>query len=291
MPNRRVHIALLGLVLAIIGVSPVLAQDEPRVSFSSSVEYSIGDYGTGNDTTIVYVPFTLGVRPFDHFWLNLTVPYLYQNGQNVVLTGGGVAVKGKKSNGKLTRPTTSTTESGLGDVLAKASLIVVEEKDFIPEITPYFKVKFPTADEHRGLGTGEFDETLGVDISKLLVGNLFGYLEFAYTFIGEPPGTTLHNTFGWSVGAAYVIVPPFSIFAFFEGATAIAPGQDDPLDIRVGAEYRLMKALKLTGAVTRGLSNGSADLGRLGHPHASLLNDSGMAMLQMATSDAAWGCE
>jgi len=173
-------------------------------------------------------------------------------------------VKGKKSNGKLTRPTTSTTESGLGDVLAKASLIVVEETEVLPEITPYFKVKFPTADKDRGLGTGEFDETLGVDVSKLIIGSLFGYVELAYTFIGEPLGTTLHNTFGWSVGAAYAIAQPFSVFAFIEGATAIAPDQDNPLDIRVGAEYRIIKALKLTGAVMRGLSNGSADWGFTG---------------------------
>ena len=261
MTRRRVGTALLGIVLAIVGVWPAFAQDEPWVSLSTTVDYSVGDYGTGKDTTLLYVPFTLGVRPFDRFWLNLTVPYIYQTGQNVVLTGGGVAVKGKKSNGKLTRPATSTTESGLGDVLAKASFVLIPEKEFIPEVTPYFKVKFPTADKDRGLGTGEFDETLGVDVSKLLIASLFGYVELAYTFIGEPSGTTLHNSFGWSVGAAYAIVQPFSVFAFLEGATAIAPGQADPLDIRVGAEYRVIKALKLTGAVTRGLSNGSADWG------------------------------
>jgi hypothetical protein len=161
MTRRRVQIALLGLVLAIVGVRPALAQDEPRVSFSTSVDYSVGDYGTGKDTTLVYVPFTLGVRPFDRFWLSVTVPYLYQTGQNVVLTGGGVAVKGKKSNGKLTRPATSTTESGLGDVLAKASFILIPEKEFIPEITPYFKVKFPTADKDRSLGTGELMKPSG----------------------------------------------------------------------------------------------------------------------------------
>jgi len=252
---------VMGVALVLLGAVPVLAQDEPRVSLSTSVDYSVGDYGTGKDTTLLYVPFTLGVRPFDRFWLSVTVPYIYQTGQNVVLTGGGVAVKGKKSNGKLTRPATSTTESGLGDVLAKASLVLIPEKEFIPEITPYFKVKFPTADKDRGLGTGEFDETLGINVSKLLIASLFGYVELAYTFIGEPSGTTLHNSFGWSVGAAYAIVQPFSVFAFLEGATAIAPGQDDPLDIRVGAEYRIIKALKLTGAVTRGLSNGSADWG------------------------------
>ena len=83
-----------GLVLAfplvLLIVTPVLAEDDPRVSLSTSVNYSVGDYGTGKDTTIVYVPFTLGVRPIDQLWLSLTVPYLYQNSQKVVVTGGGV---------------------------------------------------------------------------------------------------------------------------------------------------------------------------------------------------------
>ena len=51
------------------------------------------------------------------------------------------------------------------------------------------------------------------------------------------------------------------MFAFLDGATSVAPGQDDPLEIRVGAEFKLMKSLKFTGSATRGLSNGSPDWG------------------------------
>ena len=54
---------------------------------------------------------------------------------------------------------------------------------------------------------------------------------------------------------------PFTIFEFLDGSTAIAPGQDDPLELRVGAEFRIVKALKLTGSVMKGLSDGSADWG------------------------------
>ena len=201
MTRRRARTALLGIVLAIVGVRPAFAQDEPRVSLSTTVDYSVGDYGTGHH----------GERPRGRAGEGL----LYPDPGERIYSRGHPILQGEVSDG------------GQGP----------------------------------GLGTGEFDETLGVDVSKLLVGSLFGYLELAYTFIGEPSGTTLHNTFGWSVGAAYAIAQPFSVFAFLEGATAIAPGQDDPLDIRVGAEYRIIKALKLTGAVTRGLSNGSADWG------------------------------
>ena len=249
---------VMGVALVLLGAAPALAEDEPWVKFSTSVNYSVGDYGTNKDTTIVYVPFTLGVRPLDRFWLSLTVPFIYQDTQNVVLTGGGVASR-KEQKGKLAQPARSTTESGLGDVLLKASIVVAEERDLIPEITPYLKIKFPTADVDRGLGTGEFDETLGVDVSKRLFDALFGYLTLSYTFIGDPPGSDLRNSFGWSLGAAYTILVSLTVFAFLDGATAISPGQDDPLAARVGAEFKLTKALRLTGAVARGFTDGAAD--------------------------------
>jgi len=212
------------------------------------------------DTTIVYMPFTLGVQPLDRLWLSLTIPYIYQSSENVVVTGGGVAPR-KKGSGKFARPERSTSESGLGDMLLKASYVVVEEQGLIPELMPYVKIKFPTADSDRGLGTGEFDETIGFDLSKRLIDRLFGYLTFAYTFVGDPPGTDFSNSFGWSVGAAYSVTPPLAIFGFLEGSTAISPGQPDPVELRVGAEYRLTKGLKFPGSVTRGLRNGAAAWG------------------------------
>ena len=255
--------SLIAVVAMIVGVSPAFAEDDPRWLLSTSVNYSVGDYGTGKDTTLLYVPLTLGVTPLERLSLSLTVPFIRQTTQTVVVTGGGVAVK-KKEQGKLAtseRDNVTQTEEGLGDVLLKGAYVLLEEKSIVPEVAPYLKIKVPTADKDRGLGTGELDETVGVDMSKQLVERLFAYVTVAYTFIGSPPGEHLRNSFGWSVGAAYSVAPPFSIFAFLDGATAISPGQEDPLEIRVGAEYKLTKSLKLTGAATKGLSNGSADWG------------------------------
>jgi Putative MetA-pathway of phenol degradation len=252
----------VGIALALLGAAPALAEDAPAVAegeyrwhLSTSFNYLKGDYGTGEDTEIIYVPFTFGVR-LDRFRLSLTVPYLHQTSQNVVLTGGGVAAKNKKNQpSPSTTTTVSQTEDGLGDILLRASYIVLKERPLLPEIEPYLKIKFPTADEDRGLGTG-------VDFSKtFFLDRLAVYLTLAYTFIGSPPGENFDNSFGWSIGAAYAVAQPFSIFAFLDGSTAIAPGQDNPLELRVGAEYRIIKALKLTGSVMKGLSDGSADWG------------------------------
>jgi Putative MetA-pathway of phenol degradation len=253
-----IALALLGATPACPEDAPTFAEDESRWHLSTSFNYLKGDYGTGKDTEIMYVPFTFGVR-LDRFRLSLTVPYLRQTSQNVVLTGGGVAAK--KKDTQAAPSTESRTEDGLGDILLRASFIVLREQPLLPEIEPYLKIKFPTADEDRGLGTGEFDETIGVDFSKTFLNRLAVYLTLAYTFIGSPPGENFDNSFGWSIGAAFGVAPPFSIFAFLDGSTAIAPGQDNPLELRIGAEYRLIKALKLTGSVMKGLSDGSADWG------------------------------
>jgi hypothetical protein len=252
---------VVGIALALLGATPAFAEDEPLWHLSTSFNYLKGDYGTGEDTEIIYVPFTFGIR-LDRFRLGLTVPYLRQTSQDVVLTGGGVATKkGKNAASTAVSTTERRTEDGLGDILLRTSFVVLKEQPLLPEIEPYLKIKFPTADEDRGLGTGEFDETIGVDLSKTFLERLAVYLTLAYTFIGSPPGADFDNSFGWSIGAAYAVAQPFTIFAFLDGSTAIAPGQDDPLELRIGAEFRIVKALKLTGSVMKGLSDGSADWG------------------------------
>ncbi len=240
---------MIVVVLTFVGVTPALAED-PHWLFSTSINYSRGDYGTDENTTIVYVPFTFGAA-WDRLELKLTVPYLRQTSETVTVTGGGVAVR----SGRQAR----TTEDGIGDILLRGSYIILEEQQVLPEVAPYLKIKFPTADEDRGLGTGKFDETLGADFAKTFLERWTGYLTLAYTFIGSPSGADLRDSFSWSMGAAYSVTRPLSVFAFLDGAQAISPHQVDPWGLRFGSEYRLTRVMKLTGSVGVGLTNGEAD--------------------------------
>ncbi len=70
---------VLAVVLVLLGVTPALAEeDRPWWALSTSFNYSIGDYGTGKDTSLIYVPFTLGVTPLERLTVSLTVPYIRQ---------------------------------------------------------------------------------------------------------------------------------------------------------------------------------------------------------------------
>lgn len=69
----------------------------------------------------------------------------------------------------------------------------------------------------------------------------------SYTFIGSPSGEDLRNTFGWSVGPPMRSSSPCWFSASsgsFGGATTITPEPPDPVELSVGAEYKLLKALK-----------------------------------------------
>lgn len=246
------------MVVALLGVAPAFAAD-PIWSVSTSFNFSRGDYGTNENTDLVYIPFTLGVTPIDRLTLSLTVPYIYQSTQTISTTGGGVAVRKDKLRSASAQKNVTESAQGLGDILVKASYIFVDEREVLPEIAGFVKIKVPTADEDKALGTGKFDETFGVDFAKTFLERWTGFLTLAYTFIGSPAGADLDNSFAWSLGAAYRVSSPVSVFAFVDGATAVSPGQDNPLEVRVGAEYKLTKALRFTGTIGTGLTDGAPD--------------------------------
>src|SRR5438045_5286469 len=128
----RVRAFVAGLVVVLLGAVPALAADGPRFSLSSSFNYFTGDYGTSENTEIIYVPVTFGVK-LDRFEVRLTVPYILQTSQLVTLTGGGVGVR-KDKQARTARET--GTESGLGDVLLRGSYVVLQEQDVWPEVAP-----------------------------------------------------------------------------------------------------------------------------------------------------------
>ena len=53
------------------------------------------------------------------------------------------------------------TESGLRDITLATRYYFIDEQDWIPSVNVTGRVKFPTTEEEKSLGTGEFDYGLG----------------------------------------------------------------------------------------------------------------------------------
>src|SRR3546814_524393 len=76
--------ASIAILAAASIASPALAQE---VTVSTGVDYSEGDFGSGIDTSILVVPFSLRAN-FDDFSLSISVPYLEIDGSTSVIGGG-----------------------------------------------------------------------------------------------------------------------------------------------------------------------------------------------------------
>jgi outer membrane putative beta-barrel porin/alpha-amylase len=253
---------VVGYSLLITGGAPAGAQQEGDsestndylVKLSLLPEYSEGKYGTGHTTQILEVPFRAEWSVTDRLDLSLTIPYLWMRGRGdtTIVNGRPVRVVGR-------RPGQVTTEDGLGDILAEVGYTLLEEKGFVPDLTPFLEVKFPTADSSRGLGTGEFDEKIGFYVTKKVAQRWTTHVDLSYTFVGSPPHTALQNVFDWSVGLSYDATASLKLSGYIDGATAVSRTQQSPLDLRFRGEYQLTKHLQLTAESSVGLSHASPD--------------------------------
>ena len=262
---RQLVALMIGYSLLVSGGTPASAEpgedseerpssDDYIVKLSILPEYSEGKYGTGHTTRILEVPLRGEWSATDRLNLILTVPYLWVRGR-----GDIAIVNGRPVRIVSRHPGQVTTEDGLGDILAEVNYTLLEDKDLVPDITPFLEIKFPTADASRGLGTGEFDEKLGTYVSKKIGAEWTTHVDLSYTFVGSPSHTELRNIFEWSVGLSYDLTPSLKLSGYIEGATAVSRNQQNPLDLRFVSEYKLTKHIQLTAGGSAGLSHGSAD--------------------------------
>lgn len=225
--------------------------------------YLEGSFGTGHTTQIVYAPFSLQWSPTEQLDLRATLPFVRQRGRTIFASvGGDIPGGAQRVDVRRREPRQrAVTVEGLGDAVVDVEYALVAEREGLPEIAPFLEVKLPTADSARGLGTGAFDEALGASLIKALGGGFTALLELSYTFVGSPAHARLENFFAWSAGAAYDTKRSFIVAAFLEGATRTEPGDQNPLEVRVEAEYKITRSFSAVAGTTVGLSRSVADFG------------------------------
>lgn len=240
--RRRVCGALVTLcaVLGIAGGPPVSDAQE-AFSVRVGVERTSGDYGRSADLEDLYVPVT-GVYAADRYAVRVTIPYL-----------------------ELTLPQESgagtTTVSGLGDVLLAASVFdVLRSQDGTVALDLTGKIKFGTADEAQGLGTGEQDYSLQMDVLKFLAGGtLIGTL--GYKARGEPLGWVLDDSWYASLGGLRRQGDATRIGFFFDYHGASLPGLSARRELTALWSRELSEQWQLQAYLVGGLSDASPDWG------------------------------
>jgi hypothetical protein len=147
---------LLCMLLS-LSAMPAQAQPQPasRNTLSVGGYYSSGDYGSDRDTRIRYLPLSY-LHQTGKWVFQATVPGLDIEGPgNVLVNVGGVDRAGASEEVFSSR--------GIGDIVASVSYQFEPLGNSGVFVDLLVEAKIPTADEDKGLGTGEFDYAAQLD--------------------------------------------------------------------------------------------------------------------------------
>lgn len=251
--DRRIT-ATVAIVAFMLVSADGAAQDAGAdLRFSTGIEYSTGKYGGSDDIEELYVPFTFRVG-LDRVGFRLTAPYLSVTApDDTVITEPGTE--------PLPGSGETVTESGLGDVIGALTLYdvyVSDSANFVIDVTG--KVKFATADETKGLGTGENDYTLQLDAYRFF--DRFSLQGSAgYRLRGDPPGYNLDDVLLASVGGAYLASDNTMVGMYFDYRESSISGVDDIQELSGFASFRLGRAWRMELYAFTGLTDSSTDFG------------------------------
>ncbi len=265
--KRALSVAIVGCIAC---ASHAQAADDDlarwlhgELRVGTGVDYSRGDYDEDVDTEMIYVPFTVTYL-FDQFAptptsrdqleLKVSVPYLDVEG---ALEAGAED---------------STREKGIGDIQLGVSYLYYPERTWLPASELGFRVKIPTADEDRGLGTGKTDYTLQLTLFQRY-GDFVPFVSGGYRFIGEnEPDFRLRDGAIASAGLSWIPVEKWSVGMSYDWRQAISkrsvPGStasdalvrsDDGHELTFFGSVPMRSWLRLSPYVVAGLSQGSPD--------------------------------
>ncbi len=241
MNRYAISLAFAAAMLAIASA------DAAETRVSAGIDYSTGDYGETQDTDIVYIPVT-GEYQTDGWIAELTIPYIRITGPGTVLPDVG-----RVGTGPARR---RTTEGGLGDIVFSLTREMYASREYLIDLTG--KVKLGTADESRGLGTGENDYSLQVDgYTPIDRATAFGNL--GYRVMGDAPGVELDNVLFGSLGFSYPVSGRVSSGAILDLRERTSPSGDPRRELTAFATNKLDRDWDLQGYVVRGFSDGSPD--------------------------------
>jgi len=225
-----------------------------RTSVAVGAEYTTGKFGQPEKTETLYVPVVL--RHETGPWvLKATVPWLRVTGPaNVIGAGADRVVVPGASTGR-------RTESGLGDIVLSGFYNLMDERKGGLGLDVGAKVKLPTADDTKGLGTGELDYAAQLDFFRPFdtTTTLFGSI--GYRVYGDPAGITLKDVFYASIGASYRMSQQQSVGVAYDYRPAIVNGGGKVSEATLFFSNRLSPEWKLQLYGVIGFADASPDAG------------------------------
>jgi hypothetical protein len=217
---------------------------------SSGLDYSSGKYGGTSTTRILYAPLTVQAR-FGFFRLRVSSGWMEIDGDGVIAgVDGPIVLPGGGS---------AHHTSGLADTVVQAGVRLTSGVDF-PCVELVGKVKLPTADKDKALGTGEVDYAAQVDVYQTFgATTIFGTA--GYKVYGDPPTLDLNDVPYGSAGVSFKASPQWSLGGSIDWRQKITSTSGDKLQITPFAKFKLATDWSIIAYGDAGLADGSPDWG------------------------------
>lgn len=211
--------------------------------------------------------------------LFMRMPYVWiDRTGNVTFTPAGPIILGAGGRGRPSWQTSGAgnSEEDIGDLyLRNETLILPSGQGKHPALAFVVDLKWPTANEKKGLGTGEYDYGAGLNFVQPMTRASQFLAEASYTFMGSPEHVDFNNRFRLMLGLGFVtkhttwritvedISPVLEQVPIYD-ATGLAIGLQDVQDYRLArGDFTLQT--KDGGSVRlyvlMGLTDASPDIG------------------------------
>ena len=240
-------------ILAALNPPAALAADW---EFSSAVNYDTGKYGAKDSVDSVYIPFTLK-RYYLDADLSVTVPFAWQSAKGLVTRVGGKPVRMAGPGATAVK----SAQSGLGDILLRGAYTLKLDGPRSFDLGLAGRIKLPTADKRKGLGTGELDEGAGLEFAKELSPGWTLLADGYYTIIGDPSGLDYNNQVSVDLGFYRPLKKNLGLTVLYETQNSIVDGNPDPRSVSGTLSYGTPAGIQWALGATLGISDGSPGLG------------------------------
>lgn len=247
MIMRQATVLFLILFFSWSWYGSVWAGGEAQLTVGS--EYTSGTYGGEDKTEIWYVP-TIATYTVGPWLLKVVIPYLQ-------ITGPGDITA---SNIPLANETTRHTASGLGDITGDVSYALYENPDSGVMFDLTGNIKFATADQDQGLGTGENDYALQGDLSKQF-GNWWIFTGLGWRIMGSTAELPLQDTWYGDTGLSYKISSQTTGGVIYSYRGEIVDGGSKVSEATVFLTQEIGHNSKILCYLSQGFSAASPDLG------------------------------
>jgi hypothetical protein len=253
---RSPCLGLLALVFSAgsSGAGPV------DVKLKAGVDYSVGDYGLREDTTTIEAPLSVEVR-YDRFTAGIRMGFVSNEGPVIA---GVAGARRPPSGGGPPIPDDSSGQ-GLSDLYIFGGVLLTtpDGDSLMPWIELKGEVKVAVADEDDGLGTGENDYRVGLDISRSF-GRLTPFVYGGYRFRGDPSVAEANALDDGGFFSGGVVVSTFdwlSLGASVDWAESPSSGIDDSVEVIPFASISIGDRFSIGPYVAFGLTDGAPDYG------------------------------